>query len=350
MSELSILILSDGRPGHYHLADGVVAALQRMTPVMCARIELTRRRLAPNALLAALLGRSAYASALRLGYGLTAAELPPARLIVSAGGDTLAANVAVARHLGAENIFCGTLRRLPPSQFSLVVSSYARHAGLPRHIVALKPNGMDPDTLARARAVPDASRPPRLAGLLVGGNSGLFRYEPDEWAALAAFLETAHTAQGIRWIVSTSRRTPPAVADALARLASRTDGPIAELIDFRVSGPGTLPSLLASVEAVLCTEDSSTMISEAVCARLPVVGVSPRDHSFKPEEAEYRRFMQDSAWCRFLPLASLTPDRFCEALRHIVPMRENHLDRLAGMIAERLPALFPDHNSASGSP
>ena len=40
-------------------------------------------------------------------------------------------------------------------------------------------------------------------------------------------------------------------------------------------------ALQRAVDAVLVTEDSSTMLSEAVCARLPVVGVSPADHDFK---------------------------------------------------------------------
>ena len=77
-------------------------------------------------------------------------------------------------------------------------------------------------------------------------------------------------------------RSPPRAAaqtevgDALAVMAAEPDSPIAELIDFRTAGPGTLPRIFARAEAILCTEDSSTMLSEAVCARLPVVGVSPR--------------------------------------------------------------------------
>ena len=79
-------------------------------------------------------------------------QLPKLGLIVSAGGETLVANAASWPALrGAPNIFCGSLRRLPPEAFSLVISSYARHAALPRHLVALKPSGIDPDTLGRAK-------------------------------------------------------------------------------------------------------------------------------------------------------------------------------------------------------
>lgn len=343
MRSLSILILSDARPGHYHLSEGVAAALARRRPVATQTITIARRRQMPGRMLAAALGLGlSPAAVLRLGYGVDALSLPAADVVISAGGDTLAANVAAARLLGATNIFCGTLRHFPAEAFGLVVSSYARHTRLPRHLVALKPNGIDPDTLPqRPRGQPfGPAQAPRRAGLLVGGPSGLFQWRPDEWQSLSAFLVASHRGLGIEWVVSTSRRTPAAVADELQALARRPSGPIAELIDFREAGPGTLPRLFGAVEAILATEDSSTMLSEAVCARLPVVGVSPQAHAFKDEEAEYRAFLTEQGWCRCLPLAALTPATFLAALAEVRPLRENHLDRLAADLALRLPELL----------
>jgi hypothetical protein len=343
MRPLSILILTDGRPGHYHLSEGVAAAIARRRPVAIARAGIDRRAWVPGRVLAAGLGAGvAPATVLSAGYGRKIAELGPAELVISAGGDTLAANVAAARALGAQNIFCGTLRHVPPEAFSLVISSYQRHARLARHIVTLKPNGLDPDELqARpGRRTLAPGEAPQLAGLLVGGNSGLFKYTDGDWQHLLAFLAEAHTQLGMRWLVSTSPRSPAALADRLQVVAQRPGGPIAELIDFRTAGPGTLAGLFAAVEAVLVTEDSSTMLSEAVCARLPVVGVAPAAHAFKDEEREYRAYLTSEGWVRSLPLAGLSPESFLAALGHVRPLRDNHLDRLADLIAERLPGLF----------
>jgi uncharacterized protein len=33
MTKMKALLLSDGKPGHYHLAEGVLAAVQRVRPV-----------------------------------------------------------------------------------------------------------------------------------------------------------------------------------------------------------------------------------------------------------------------------------------------------------------------------
>lgn len=343
MRALSVLLISDDRPGHYHLAEGVVAAIARVRPVEITKLLVQRRWWLPARGLADLLRRGAPPGPLlSIGFGLDAKRLPRGDLIVSAGGETLVANAAMARLTGAPNIFCGSLRRLAPEAFALVVSSYARHASVPRHIVALKPSGIDPDTLGRATpaAKPGPEHPPKLAGLLIGGDSGHFRYEAAEWQALSSFLRKSHLAHGTRWAVSTSRRSPPAVGDALAELAAEADSPIAELIDFRTSGPGTLQRIFATAEAIVCTEDSSTMLSEAVCARLPVVGIAPARHGFKDEEREYREFMRAQGWCRFLPLRDLTPELFVDSLGGIEPLAENHLDRLAAALRERLPQLF----------
>jgi uncharacterized protein len=343
MKPLRILLLSDGRPGHYHLAEGVCAALRRLRPVEVVTVDVQRRKRGPTRLLMRLLnaGLSSPAIVLRLGYGLGRAELPAADIIISAGGDTIAANAAGARLLGAANIFCGTLRHAAPLDFSLIISSYARHERLARHIVCLKPTAMDPDALGRPKDIPafGPAHPPRLAALLIGGDSGLFRYSREEWHSLLAFVTAQHAAHGTRWLISTSRRTPEWVADAIGQIRGEGKGAIAELLDYRKAGPGTLPRLMARADAVLCTEDSSTMVSETIAARLPVVGVAPLHHSFKSEEADYRSLMIERRWARFMPLVQLTPESFLAALSEVTPLAGNHLDSLARMLAERLPEI-----------
>lgn len=348
VTPLQVMLLSDGRPGHYHLAEGVCAALRRLRPVDVTRLAVHRRRHIPSRVSIAAMraGVLAPARALRLAYGISAADLPRADLVISAGGDTIAANVAVARQLGIPNIYCGTLKHATPGEVALTVSSYARHARLPGHIVCLKPTAMDPDTLGRPVTIPafGASNPPKTAALLIGGDSGLFRYADAEWNLLLAFIGKQHAAHGTRWLVSTSRRTPDGVADRVARLFADFQGPAAgspfgEVLDYRSAGPGTLPGLLARADVALCTEDSSTMISEAIAARLPVVGVAPLVHAFKPEEAEYRALMIERGWARFVPIADLDPGRFLSELEAVTPLAGNHLTLLAAQLAERLPAL-----------
>ncbi len=156
MRKLRVLLLADDKPGHYHLAEGVIAALARRGGVEVTRIEVRRHRVFPNRMLAEALssGVMTPAAVLRLAYGIRSDSLGAADLIVSAGGDTIVPNAALARALGATNIFCGSLRRLSAEHFSLIVSSYESHRAMPRHLVTLKPNAIDPDAPERQREQP----------------------------------------------------------------------------------------------------------------------------------------------------------------------------------------------------
>jgi hypothetical protein len=242
------------------------------------------------------------------------------------------------------NIFCGALLRgLGAENFSLVISSYDRDATSPRHLVVLKPSSIDPAALGRPKVVPryGPDKRPKRAGLLIGGNAGPFRYRRAEWERLLAFAGDVSKEWGTRWLVSTSRRTPDFVADRVAELA-KDSGVVSHFIDYRTAGPGTLPEVFSEAEVIVATEDSSTMISEAVSARLPVVGAGPNAHNFTDEEQEYREFLIRNNWCRVVPITALTPDAFARALAEIAPLQENPLDALAAKLKERLPELFCD--------
>ena len=280
---------------------------------------------------------------LRMAYRIDAEALPKADLVVSAGGETQMCLISASRAISACPM-CFAARccaGLGPENFNLVISSYDRDAASPKHMVVLKPSAVDPDALRRPAEIPryGPDRHPKLAGLLIGGNAGPFRYTKGEWQRLIDFAREVSKAWGTRWLISTSRRTPDAVADGVAALA-KDETVVARFVDYRTAGPGTLPQIFGAAEVIVCTEDSSTMVSEAVSARLPVVGIGPAAHRFTDEESDYRAFLMRNNWCRVLPIADLNPGSFAQALAEIEPMQENPLDALAAKLRERLPALF----------
>ena len=251
-------------------------------------------------------------------------------------------NICVTRFLGIPNIFCGSLLRgLGPENFSLVISSYDRDAGSPRHMVVLKPSSIDPEALGRPATVPryGPDRHPRLAGLLIGGNAGPFRYRRGEWERLLDFARALSKAWGTRWLVSTSRRTPDFVADRVAELA-KNDSVIAHFIDYRTAGPGTLPDVFRKAEVIVCTEDFE---HHGVGGG---VGAAPRGWRGAGRSSVHRRGIglpRISRAQQLVPRAAdrvADPEIFAAALSEIEPIRENPLDALAAKLKERLPALF----------
>lgn len=339
MAPLRILILSDGRPGHYHLSDGIAAAIARRRPVEIARAAVTRGRW-PGAI-AARLVNSGVATERMLKWlsGLDLAEVAAADVILSAGAETLPASVLLARARQVPNIFYGSLRSFRPDDFALVLTSYERNAGRPRHALALKPSAADPEAV-RPGAPRTQAGPIATIGLLVGGASGTFRYDPDDWRALLALIDATHGRLGIRWLVSNSRRTDEAFSDALAERATDPSGPITRFVDVRRAGAGTLREIFAAADAIAVTDDSSSMISEAIWMRLPVVGLQPRSSSHPPDEQIYRDWLAGNGWCRSRALDGLTPEDLVQTLTALTPLEQNPLDSLADLLATRLPRLF----------
>jgi mitochondrial fission protein ELM1 len=278
---------------------------------------------------------------LRTVYDLGAARVPPADIVVSAGAETLAANIWIARHKRVPNIFYGSLRRFRPTAFSLVLTSYDRNAGRPRHALALKPSRLDPDRIpASARSGPiGAGTPPATAALLLGGDAGGISYTEQDWSRLLAFLRASNEAFGTRWLVSNSRRTPPETSDRIASLARQANSPIARFIDVRVADAETLESILGGAETVVCTDDSSSMVSEAIWARRPVVGIRPEAFSLPTDEAQYRAWLAGQRWISSLDIAHLTPESFIAALAALAPLTTNPLDDLAALLASRIQEL-----------
>ena len=172
MQPLRILLLSDTRPGHYRLSEGIAAAVARLWPVDVCRVETRRPRwLGEPLALATNLGVPP-AVLLRRVFGVEPTSLLPADLIISAGSETLAANVALARLGHVPNIFYGSLRRFQPGDFTLALSSYRRAGMAANQLVALKPSALDPD-VAVPLAWPEpheAGRPRRaINALILGG-------------------------------------------------------------------------------------------------------------------------------------------------------------------------------------
>ena len=99
---LKVIFLADTRPGHYHLAQGVIAAIARLRPVEVTRIEVKRKWIVPTRWLRRRINAKSFfpPRMLRMAYRIDADALPKADLVVSAGGETQMPNICVSRFLG----------------------------------------------------------------------------------------------------------------------------------------------------------------------------------------------------------------------------------------------------------
>ncbi|CAH1664164.1 mitochondrial fission ELM1 family protein [Chelatococcus asaccharovorans] len=134
------------------------------------------------------------------------------------------------------------------------------------------PHRITPERLAAARAAPPsclAGLPGPRAAVLVGGNSRHHRFTAADIARFTSLLGEL-AASGVSLMVTLSRRTPQALADAVKEIVTRN-------ACYIWDGQGENPyiALLALADSVVATADSANMVAEAAATGVPILVFEP---------------------------------------------------------------------------
>jgi len=270
--KLRVLAVSDGRPGHFNQVKGVLRALGYHFEITTDWWEIRLRTGALRRLLGWWLNssrRAPDASWLKWFYrGAPAPRVHP-DLVISAGGNTLYANAWLARRHACRNIFVGDIRKLEPRLFWRVISYLPASPSPPFIHWPFTPVPITPEDLP----LPHGQAAPVWA-LLIGGDGGGYRYTAQDWDDLVQALRGIHEALGVRWALTTSRRTGREGEERLRALEG--NGLVARLSLFSRDQGDHYLDLVGMAERILCTEDSHMMLTEAIASGRPVLSVRPR--------------------------------------------------------------------------
>ncbi len=201
---------------------------------------------------------------------LRAVRLPPLGdgVVIGAGG--VAARVGAALRRPGRPAVQVQHPRMDPARFDLIVVN--RHDGLTGPNVVVTRTALHRATPARLAEARDEWEPrlahlPRpLVAVLVGGSNGRFRLDAPVAEALGAGLARMVREDRVGLALTPSRRTSP---EAIAALHAALDPLGAWVWD----GAGDNPyfGLLALADAIVVTEDSVSMVSEACATSAPVL-------------------------------------------------------------------------------
>ena len=193
---------------------------------------------------------------------------PGNAVVISAGGT--AAVIAAALRGPRRPAVQVQHPRIDPTRFDLIVVN--RHDGLTGPNVVVTRTALHratPARLAEAAALwaPRLAHLPRpLVAVLVGGSNGRFRLDAGVASALGASLAAMMQADRVGLALTPSRRT---AQDARAALHSAVT-PLGGWV-WDMAGDNPYFGLLALADAIVVTEDSVSMVSEAVATSAPVL-------------------------------------------------------------------------------
>ncbi|MEM7463028.1 MAG: ELM1/GtrOC1 family putative glycosyltransferase [Pseudomonadota bacterium] len=318
---LRILIISDGRLGRYRRSQTIAAAISRKRPAIVNTVEIS-----PNPRLHKYLGKITGFSLppkllLTILLGNRWQDFPVSDLIISSGGMSLQANIALAKIWGVPNIFSGDRRRIS-SDPDLVLTMNPDNTDAPNHQFALTCARLDPDDL------PPPNREIGTIGVLVGGPNDEIEYSRQDWILFAGIIEKL-AADNFALTVATSPRTPEAFYDALGDLADTV-----KLIDFRSTGPAELDEVF-SLDAMLVSIDSTSMIVEGISARRPVIALKPNDLERLPDASLFKNLTQEKR-LQICSLNKLSAAEIVRKLQTLEPMNKNVLEIIYQMISPKL--------------
>lgn len=245
-----IRVISEGRPGHENQSVGLAQAVARRTG---AAVEVVRIPASWNLF-------SRRTAALAPGQGAP-------QLLIGAGHKVHLPLWFAARkfHAPAVVIMAPTW---PKFLFDLCV--------LPRHDLAgAKQSPRVITTLGALNRLPEETPVKQAKGVvLVGGPSKAHGWSAEN--TTTAITTVIRARPELVWTVADSRRTPAGFLDELRRHI-----PAAEIIPHQQTTPDWLPAQLMAAQEVWSTEDSISMIFEAVTAGartgiLPAPVLKPR--------------------------------------------------------------------------
>ena len=250
-----------GKPGHDNQSRGLIRALGRLTALECH--ELNGRGAGRRALWSTLAAR------LRPGQGL-----PDPALLIGAGHATHLPMLAARIARGGRAVVL-MKPSLPLAWFDLCLIPEHDRPPVRDNVVATQ------GVLNTVRAS-DCARP-GIGLILVGGPSSHHRWDGPALVGMVRTIVDAHPM--VAWRIADSRRTPACTRHLLRAIASLSTGaaPNCAFVPHEETGPEWLSTALAEAGTVWVTEDSVSMLYEALSAGaatglLPV----PRRRSSRP--------------------------------------------------------------------
>lgn len=284
---MNLLIIKDDKPGHYNQSEGISKALEHLySDLKVERIEVQIKNKLSRLFLKYIL--NFYTSFFSneenlkyLKYFFTKFSIPKTRpdLIISTGGNTVNLNAWLRSAYQSKNIFNGRLRGQKEELFTCITTVIP--LGYQNEIVIdVAPSVITQDTHNTNLFIQTHNLNEKYYTLLIGGDGAGYKYDSDFYSMLKKFVKNTSKTDNIKWLISTSRRTPLDIEENLQQELSEVS---AYFVAYNEQPQKVLNPFLQIGEKIFVTEDSASMISEAITSRKPVFTIyenSTQDNNY----------------------------------------------------------------------
>ena len=269
---MKVGILSDGKPGHLNQSIGVAHILAEDLDFDLTVIDFSMKfpffRAALRAYQRFLCKDFNDANASKIISLFQPFPIENFDLLIATGGNTAYISASLGKKNNIKVIQIGSVK-------GINLNNYSAH-------ITIEPNDKSPNnivtTLAPSRYSPIETRNRKKqnkALFLIGGDGSGYKYTIDDWSELVRNIKKLKEESSISPIIVTSRRTSKAHEEFLYK-QTRTFSSNSSLWFHKGGANVDLSKLFKQVDSIFVTEESSTMITEAISSGLPVCSLYPR--------------------------------------------------------------------------
>jgi mitochondrial fission protein ELM1 len=274
---MNVLVIKDDKPGHYNQTEGLLLYLKEIyndLEVEYIQIEikskLTRKIL--RFLLNTFPNFFTQNSLKYLPFFYKNYSIPKNKpdLVISTGGNTSNLNVWFSKVYRCKNILNGALRGLKEELFTYITTVI--DLGYKNQIILdVAPSVMTKEILKKSAEDfiknKELSSENKYYTLLIGGDGAGYKYDNKFYEELIEFVKKISIKKNIKWMITTSRRTPVEIEK---KLKDSLKDYCVYFVDYNKNPEKVMSSFLSLSDKVFVTEESSSMISESILSEKDV--------------------------------------------------------------------------------
>lgn len=281
---MNLLIIKDNKPGHYNQTEGLVLQLKEVSSnINIEYIDIEIKSKIKRKVLRFFLNNftSFFKNKKSLKYlniFLKKYSLPLTKpdLIISTGGNTSCFNAWLAITYDCKNILNGALRGLKQDLFTNITTvidlGYKNQIILDVAPSLVTKEKLDNESIKFSKDK-NIDLTINYYTLLIGGNGSGYSFDIKFFNQLINFVKEISLKENISWLITTSRRTPLYIEK---KLKKELNDYSSYFISYNELEEKALLPFLGLCEKVFVTEESASMISEAITSGKPVYTLRPK--------------------------------------------------------------------------
>jgi len=292
-----VLLLNDGKTGHFNQTLAVSYAVDKLykTETDIAKIKVNRftkyilRLMLNHTFGRNILKHKSIYSFINYFYSIDI-PLKSYNIIISSGKDTSLLNAWLGlKNSSIYNIYIGNPKKLNHLLFDTLFS-ILEHGFENEIILNVAPTLPFHGNLDIFCKKFNLNKQLNYVTLLIGGDGSGYSYGENEYENLIDFVN--NTAKSINWLVTTSRRTPIEIEKKLQQNMK-----VSKFIAYHQNPQKVVAGFLMLSETVFVTQESASMINEAISFKKRVVTLYPRD---KKEDDNYIAILKNFSQKRYI--------------------------------------------------